>query len=47
MSLGITVSHHLASQVMPNSDPRDRYFYPTITLIIDSYSLGKLHDAKK
>ena len=23
---------------MPNSDPRDRFFYPTLTLIIDSYN---------
>ena len=47
MSLGITVSHHLESLVMPNGNPRDRFFYPTITLIIDSYSLGKLRDAKQ
>ena len=22
---------------MPNSDPRDKFFYPTLTLMIDSY----------
>ena len=36
-SLGITVCHHLASLVMPNSDPRDSFFYPILTLMIDSY----------
>ena len=39
MSLAITVCHHSASLVMPNGDPRDRFFYPTLTLMIDSYSL--------
>ena len=24
---------------MPNSDPRDRFFYPTLTLMMDSYSI--------
>ena len=24
---------------MPNGDPRDRFFYPTLTLMIDSYNL--------
>ena len=24
---------------MPNSDPRDGFFYPTLTLVIDSYSI--------
>ena len=23
--------------MMPNCDPRDRFFYPTLTLLIDSY----------
>ena len=27
----------LASLVMPNGDPRDGFFYPTLTLRIDSY----------
>ena len=39
MSLGITVCHHSASLMMPNGDPRDRFFYPTLTLMIDSYNL--------
>ena len=39
LSLGITVCHHLASLVMPNGDPCDGLFYPTLTLVIDSYSL--------
>ena len=38
MSLGITVCHHSASLVMPNGDPRDGLFYPTLTLMIDSYN---------
>ena len=25
--------------VMPNGDPRDGFFYPTLTLMIDSYNL--------
>ena len=34
----------------PNSDPRDGFFYPTLTLMIDSYNLSvnhlkKLHSA--
>ena len=37
---GITVCHHLASLVMPNGDPRDGFFYPTLTLMIDSDSLN-------
>ena len=35
----VTVCHHSASLVMPISDPRDRFFYPTLTLLIDSYSV--------
>ena len=30
--------HHSASPVMPISDPRDWFFYPTITLTMDPYS---------
>ena len=37
-SLGITICHHLASLVMPNRDPRDGFFNPTLTLIVDSYN---------
>ena len=39
-SLAITVCHHSASLVMPNGDPRDGFFYPTLTLMMDSYSIG-------
>ena len=39
MSLGITACHHSASLVMPNGDPRDRFFYPTLILMIDFYIL--------
>ena len=37
-SVGITVCHHSASLVMPKGDPRDRFFNPTLTLMIDSYN---------
>ena len=30
--------HHSASHVMPIGDPQDRFFYPTLTLMIDSFS---------
>ena len=33
----ITVCHHSAHLVMPNGDPGDRFFYSTLTLMIDSY----------
>ena len=36
LSIRITVCHHLASLVMPNGDPRDGLFYPTLTRIMDS-----------
>ena len=40
-SLGITVCHRSASLVMPITDPRDGFFYPTLTLMIDyTISLG-------
>ena len=38
-SLVNTICHHLASLVMPNGDPQDEFFYPTLTLMIDSYNL--------
>ena len=41
MSLGITVGHHSASLKMPNGDHRDRFFYPTLTLMIYFYILRK------
>ena len=34
-SLAITVWHHKADLVMPNCDPQDGYFKPTLTLILD------------
>ena len=37
-SLAITACHHLASLEMPIGDPRDGFFYPTITLMVDSYN---------
>ena len=37
-SLGITVRHHSASLMMPNSYPRDGIFNPHITTIKDSYN---------
>ena len=39
VSLAITVCHPSASLVMPFGDPRDGYFYPTLTLMMDSYIL--------
>ena len=36
-----------ASLMMTNSDPGDRFFYPTLKLIIDSYNLGKPRDTKR
>ena len=41
-SLAITVCHNLASFVMPNGDPWDGFFYPTLTL--DSYKSLKWTD---
>ena len=37
LSLGITVQHHLASLMMPNSYPRDGIFNQHLTIIEDSY----------
>ena len=39
LSFGISVRHHSASLVMPISDPRDRFFYPHHTSMIDTYNL--------
>ena len=38
LSLVITVCHHSASLVMPKGDPRDGFFYLTLSLMMDSYS---------
>ena len=37
--LMIYVCHHSASLMMPIGDPRDRFFYPTLTLMVDPYGL--------
>ena len=37
--MGINICQHLVSLVIPYSDPRDIFFYPTLTLLIDSYNL--------
>ena len=39
--LRITVWHLSACLMMPDGDPQDRFFYPTFTLKIDSYSVYK------
>ena len=43
MSLAITVWHHETSLVMPKSDHLDRFFQPTLTLMIDSNIPGRTH----
>ena len=49
LSLVTTVCHHLASLMMSNCDPWDIFFYPTLTLMIDSYNIDlfdqRLYDA--
>ena len=42
----ITVCHHSASLVKPKSDPRDGFFYPILTLLIDSYILQQEEEAE-
>ena len=45
LSLGITVRHHSASLVMPNSDPHDRFFYPNHTrLLSDAEQWSRVTD---
>ena len=34
-----TVWHHEASRVMPNSDPRDRFVYPFLKFMLNSFLL--------
>ena len=41
-SLVITTCHRSASLVMPIGDPWDRFFYPTLTLMMDSYYLDHI-----
>ena len=38
-SLAITDCHQSASLLMPIGDPQDGFFYPILTLIIDTYSI--------
>ena len=33
-----TIWHHSASLVMPKCDPRDRFVYPYLTQMMDSFS---------
>ena len=40
--LRITVWHHSASLMMPDSNPRDRFFYLSLTPMIDSYNISKI-----
>ena len=42
-SLAIIDCHHSASLVMPIGDSRDRFFYLTLTLMIDSYIIISSH----
>ena len=41
MEKSVPRDHRLSSLVMPNDDPREGFFYPTLTLMIDSYILRK------
>ena len=34
----VTFWHHEACRVMPNCDPRDRFVYPYLTQMMDSFS---------
>ena len=47
LSLAITVCHHSASLVMSIGDPRDGFFYPTLTLMINSFTVICLWCLKK
>ena len=38
LSLVITVCHLSASLVMPNGDPWDGFFYPILSLMMDSHN---------
>ena len=39
LNLTINVCHHSSRLMMPNSGHRDRFFYHTLTLMIDSYNM--------
>ena len=45
-SLGITVRHHSAGLMMPNSYPRDGIFNHHLTIIKDSYILLATSDVQ-
>ena len=38
----VYVCHHSASLVMSIGDPQNRFFYPYLTLMMDSYNLKSL-----
>ena len=38
-SLWISVQHHVASLLMPKSDPHDRFLCPHLMLMKDTYSI--------
>ena len=42
-SVAITVCHHSASLAIPNHDPQEGFFYPTLILMIDSYIILYYH----
>ena len=41
MFLEIIACHHLAGLVMSNGNHWDRFLYPTLTLMIDSYNVER------
>ena len=46
LSFGITTCHHSASRAMQNGNHLDRFSYPILTLMMDSYILShpQTHD---
>ena len=44
---GITVQEHTANLVMPNSDHHDRFFYPHLTTMEDTYMFTYLWSKRK
>ena len=38
----LDVRHHSACRVMTNGDPRDGFFYPSLTRIMDSFACSPL-----
>ena len=43
----IIVCHHSASLVMPNGDPRNKFFYITLTLMMDLYIICYMYKYNK